>query len=141
MICLLPYSSKSMPNINGSYIFLITFAILLVPFIIILKKKFVCCAEESNNPADGTTTCPPENGTGEVAIRICDESVKNSDCSICIAEIKIGEICAILHPCCHGFHVGCVRPWLEDNETCPLCRTTVNTNLSRVIRYRRNLAP
>ncbi|KAG5618497.1 hypothetical protein H5410_018321 [Solanum commersonii] len=134
-----------MPNINGSYIFLITFAILLVPFIIILKKKFVCCAEESpphsNNPADGISPCPPENRAGEVAIGICDEVVKNSDCSICIAEIKIGEIYAILHPCCHGFHVGCVRPWLEDNETCPLCRTTVNTNLSRIIRYRGDLAP
>ncbi|KAK4735543.1 hypothetical protein R3W88_009804 [Solanum pinnatisectum] len=133
-----------MPNINGSYIFLITFAILLVPFIIILKKKFVCCTDESpphsNNPADGISSCPPENRTGEIVIGISDEVVKNSDCSICIAEIKIGEICAILHPCCHGFHVGCVRPWLEDNETCPLCRTTVNTNLSRVIRYRGNLA-
>lgn len=129
-----------MPNISGNYIFLITFAILLVPFIIILKKKFLCCAGESpthsNNAADGTSSCPPENGAGEVAIGICDE-LKNCDCSICIAEIRIGEIYVILHPCCHGFHVDCVRPWLEDNETCPLCRTTVNTNLSRVTRYRR----
>ncbi|XP_047265798.1 uncharacterized protein LOC107865910 [Capsicum annuum] len=89
-----------MPNVNGTYIFLITFAILLVPFIIILKKKFVCCDDESqphsnNNTADGiaTSRCPPENPAGEVAIGIYEGEirVKNSDCSICIAEIKKGE--------------------------------------------------
>ncbi|MCD7458241.1 hypothetical protein HAX54_037605 [Datura stramonium] len=133
-----------MPNIKGTYVFLITFAILLVPFLIILKKKFVCCDEElaADEIARVTPPCPPENSAGEVAIGICEGETKarNSDCSICIAEIKKGEMCLILHPCCHGFHVDCVRPWLEDKETCPLCRTTV-TDLSRITRYRGNLAP
>ncbi|CAN4088397.1 unnamed protein product [Withania somnifera] len=134
-----------MPNISGTYIFLITFAILLVPFLIILKKKFVCCDEESvprsNNATDGIAVarCPPEDRR---AAQVCEGEIRtrNSDCSICIAEIKKGEMCVILHPCCHGFHVNCVRPWFEDNDTCPLCRTTVNTNLSRITPYRGTLA-
>ncbi|KAK4350333.1 hypothetical protein RND71_029646 [Anisodus tanguticus] len=118
-----------MPKINGTYVFLITFAILLVPFFIILKRKFVCCDEELATEEIGRgTSCPPENSAGEVAIDVCEGEIKaiNSDCSICIAEIKKGEMCVILHPCCHGFHYACAGPWFQDKETCPLCRTTVS---------------
>ncbi|KAJ0601693.1 putative transcription factor C2H2 family [Helianthus annuus] len=28
--------------------------------------------------------------------------------------------------CCHAFHVECIDAWLKSNQTCPLCRLTVN---------------
>lgn len=125
-----------MPKINGTYIFLITFAFLLVPLFIILKKKFRCC--DSNNVEEiaagaRTNPCPPENSAAEVVIDVCEEEIKakNSDCSICIADIKKGEMCLILSPCCHGFHFACVSRWLEDKETCPLCRTPVTSVMCR----------
>lgn len=29
----------------------------------------------------------------------------------------------VLPSCCHRFHYDCVRPWLEQNKTFPMCRT------------------
>ncbi|XP_049394809.1 E3 ubiquitin-protein ligase ATL4-like [Solanum stenotomum] len=68
----------------------------------------------------------------EVVIDISDEAIttpsikgKNNDCSICIEEIKHWEMFLIFPICCHRFHYACIRPWLEENKTCPMCRTHV----------------
>ena len=41
-------------------------------------------------------------------------------CSICLNELK--SSIRIL-TCSHKFHQNCVNTWLEENDTCPLCRT------------------
>lgn len=43
-------------------------------------------------------------------------------CQICLSPVAIGEIIRTL-TCFHAFHVDCVDPWLENNTTCPSCRT------------------
>lgn len=53
-------------------------------------------------------------------------------------------------PCNHAFHVGCLTPWINSNNTCPVCRAEINMpmtksyardligrNLTRWIRSRR----
>ena len=46
-------------------------------------------------------------------------------CSICQDEYSANEKILTL-PCSHEFHSRCIRKWLEDNNTCPVCRWDVN---------------
>ncbi|KAK7272530.1 hypothetical protein RJT34_29186 [Clitoria ternatea] len=45
-----------------------------------------------------------------------------SDCVICLESFIAGEPCQILPPCNHLFHSYCIKDWLKDNVTCPVCR-------------------
>ena len=42
-------------------------------------------------------------------------------CSICHDEFAEGARVVEL-PCSHCFHSGCLKPWLETHNTCPICR-------------------
>jgi len=46
-----------------------------------------------------------------------------SDCVICLESFITGESCQILPPCNHLFHSYCIKHWLKDNATCPICRS------------------
>ncbi|KAJ8266784.1 hypothetical protein GJAV_G00134660 [Gymnothorax javanicus] len=41
----------------------------------------------------------------------------NDICAICYQDMKT----AVMTPCCHFFHAGCLKKWLYVQETCPLC--------------------
>lgn len=43
------------------------------------------------------------------------------DCNICLSTSEDGERWVML-PCGHAFHEECLKPWLEKNNTCPVCR-------------------
>lgn len=46
-------------------------------------------------------------------------------CAVCVEDFAAGDEQRQL-PCGHGFHRGCVDPWLlEQNGTCPMCRGRV----------------
>ena len=47
-----------------------------------------------------------------------------TECPICIDKVKVGEVAAFL-PCKHWFHDDCIVLWLEEHNTCPICRTPV----------------
>lgn len=51
----------------------------------------------------------------------------NVECTVCIDEIKIGDEVIYL-PCKHWFHETCVVMWLREHNTCPICRTPIETN-------------
>ena len=79
----------------------------------------------SENPVSGEF----KNNLKE--INISEEMIsKELDCSICLDKFKLNEKCIQL-PCSetpHYFHSNCescpgVIPWLEKNNTCPVCRT------------------
>lgn len=42
-------------------------------------------------------------------------------CSICHTEFAADEVVSQL-PCEHCFHDSCIKPWLEVQNTCPICR-------------------
>jgi hypothetical protein len=56
----------------------------------------------------------------------CAEDVNNCDCSICLGGFELGEMLTSL-PCDkkHSFHTGCIRTWLERQNSCPLCQKMV----------------
>ena len=51
-----------------------------------------------------------------------DVSIKETLCSICLAEFCKGEKVSML-PCGHVFHYQCIVPWLgKQSKVCPVCR-------------------
>lgn len=65
----------------------------------------------------------------------------HDDCCICLNEVIIHDSIYLL-PCNHHFHKDCIRPWLLEKQTCPLCKldlinyieesTASNTNPIRI---------
>lgn len=47
--------------------------------------------------------------------------VGRRDCAICLDEIEPGQGCC-RPPCLHIFHGACLRKWLRQNPTCPVCK-------------------
>jgi hypothetical protein len=45
-------------------------------------------------------------------------------CTVCMEQIKNGDTVVNL-PCFHQFHGKCIYKWLQNNENCPVCRTTL----------------
>lgn len=52
------------------------------------------------------------------------EGETKTECSICIDDIKLGDM-ALFLPCKHWFHEDCVVLWLKEHNTCPICRTPI----------------
>ncbi|KAK4440861.1 E3 ubiquitin-protein ligase DZIP3 [Sesamum alatum] len=56
------------------------------------------------------------------------ENSKNDEgggCVICLEEYKDGDTRAVITACNHRFHAVCIKTWLVENDTCPLCRAHV----------------
>ena len=53
-------------------------------------------------------------------------------CVLCIGGFHKDESFQ-LKPCKHTFHLKCIMPWLEKNNTCPSCRELVQNNPVRSI--------
>ena len=52
---------------------------------------------------------------------------ENKNCIICLYDFKIGDqICAL--PCLHIFHFDCIKNWLRNNLSCPVCKFEVTLN-------------
>lgn len=50
-----------------------------------------------------------------------------TECTICLDEMKVGDE-AVFLPCKHWFHDECVTLWLKEHNTCPICRTPIESN-------------
>lgn len=62
-----------------------------------------------------------------------EEITSSGDCLICREPMEAGKKL----PCSHVFHLNCLRLWLQHQQTCPLCRSDIPTEMqvhrSRVI--------
>ena len=45
--------------------------------------------------------------------------VKSHNCSVCLTK---GSKAFCKTECGHYFHITCIKEWLKDNTTCPMCR-------------------
>jgi uncharacterized membrane protein YeaQ/YmgE (transglycosylase-associated protein family) len=57
-----------------------------------------------------------------------DESTRScwdTDCAICLQDLKDGECTRLLPSCGHLFHLNCIDEWLTRQGTCPVCRKDV----------------
>ena len=55
-----------------------------------------------------------------------ESSLKSScdTCSICFSDFSDNSLITKLPKCGHIFHSECLFTWLQDNESCPICRDT-----------------
>lgn len=51
----------------------------------------------------------------------------NTDCSICLDNIKTSDHRIIMKKCKHQFHKDCVITWILERNSCPYCRRPVKT--------------
>jgi len=47
-----------------------------------------------------------------------------AECSICMDNVAKGDEVMIL-PCKHWFHPPCIEAWLNEHDTCPVCRAGI----------------
>ncbi|MED6116840.1 hypothetical protein PIB30_103998, partial [Stylosanthes scabra] len=47
------------------------------------------------------------------------------ECSICLGELKDGEVLRMLPVCSHAFHVPCIDEWFKEHNNCPYCRSPI----------------
>ena len=60
--------------------------------------------------------------TKECMISECMQSeCMQSECTICL--LNYNEETKKITECCHTFHTECLDRWLQNNTSCPLCRT------------------
>ena len=57
-------------------------------------------------------------------------------CSICLDNISNSDVKELY--CNHKFHRNCINTWLQDNNTCPLCRQFQGSNRNVSINNREN---
>ncbi|KAI3952881.1 hypothetical protein MKW92_035401 [Papaver armeniacum] len=59
-----------------------------------------------------------------------DKPAKNSSdanaCVICMDKFEAGTVVRYM-PCSHIFHEVCLVPWLQENNSCPLCRLEIQS--------------
>ena len=53
---------------------------------------------------------------------------KIESCLICIESYETGDSIMTL-PCMHTYHEECIRKWILENPTCPVCTHNVRDNL------------
>ena len=63
--------------------------------------------------------------------KINEEKIKEfgfeNSCAVCKDEFNIGEECLSM-PCNHNFHKDCIIPWLNERNSCPICRYELPTD-------------
>ena len=52
----------------------------------------------------------------------------DTTCPICVVELEFTANDPKQLPCKHVFHQGCLLPWLEVHNSCPLCRLELPTD-------------
>ncbi|KAM0874885.1 hypothetical protein ACQ4PT_037161 [Festuca glaucescens] len=51
--------------------------------------------------------------------------IRETQCSVCLADYQAEERLQRIPPCGHTFHIDCIDHWLSKNTTCPLCRVSL----------------
>ncbi|XP_026446716.1 RING-H2 finger protein ATL7-like [Papaver somniferum] len=52
-------------------------------------------------------------------------SVRDTQCSVCLADYQADDKLQQMPSCAHTFHMECIDHWLSTHTTCPLCRLSL----------------
>ena len=65
--------------------------------------------------------------------RVYQFNNKNMDkeCEICLGNFIIGEEILTL-PCFHFFHCNCISNWLRNKEECPICKSSIIVDITKL---------
>jgi hypothetical protein len=59
---------------------------------------------------------------------VAKNSTLHKSCPICVMDFEFKSNDPRELPCKHVFHQQCIQPWLENRNTCPLCRNELATD-------------
>ena len=82
-------------------------------------------------------------GYKEIKYKKLKNKSSNEVCPVCLDEFRSGEKIAQC-PCKHVFHCKCLLQWLQESNTCPMCKQKVKTEASentRLMRQEGGLQP
>ncbi|XAR57403.1 hypothetical protein NMG60_11025535 [Bertholletia excelsa] len=57
-----------------------------------------------------------------------------NQCAVCLNDFQQEENLRAIPNCSHLFHIDCIDVWLQQNENCPLCRTSISTPPQMIFR-------
>nr|XP_043611084.1 E3 ubiquitin-protein ligase ATL4-like [Erigeron canadensis] len=67
-------------------------------------------------------------------------NIAGGDCAVCLSKFESVDQLRLLPLCCHAFHTECIDVWLKSNQTCPLCRSSVNPSEADVFNKIRSVS-
>ena len=90
--------------------------------------------EEGTNGANSAN----DNGDGDGVNASEDaESAESDSCSICCEEISTAESETL--SCGHRFHKRCIEQWVNNSDTCPLCRAVITNDIASTTEQQRRV--
>lgn len=77
---------------------------------------------------NGTPPASTASVAGLSRVKLTSKELEsNSDCAVCKDDFTLeGEVIRL--PCSHPFHSPCILPWLEQHNSCPICRFELPTD-------------
>ncbi|CAN6243791.1 unnamed protein product [Urochloa humidicola] len=80
------------------------------------------CAQVTNAPPAFAFQCPQLEAVGGEGAAAASSVV----CSVCLEDVRGGDMVRQVPACRHVFHVECIDMWLQSHRTCPMCRCVVS---------------
>ncbi|KAL8623848.1 hypothetical protein ACOMHN_058878 [Nucella lapillus] len=85
---------------------------------LLLSFCFCCYLWKLKREAQG------ERGYSQLKYYPRSKKMKNDMCPVCLEEFDRGEKVAV-SLCRHGFHTKCLQQWLDQHNTCPMCKAVL----------------
>jgi len=79
-------------------------------------QRWVVCFEDGPTAAQVAVAALPRVGVTNGALGTSDT------CAVCLGTFQTEDVGIVLR-CRHGYHEGCIVPWLCSRGTCPVCRS------------------
>jgi E3 ubiquitin-protein ligase RNF115/126 len=85
-------------------------------------RMMMVAIEESLLEAESAPPPPPPRPVHPVRHAVtATEFAQEVECTVCLNRFRCGEN-AVKVKCGHLFHEECLGPWIEQHDTCPMCR-------------------
>lgn len=130
-------------QVKGRTLFfvVILFTVVLLVTVFLLYTRWVCRRRRRPSNSSSSSEAPPQKPRGLDAALIrglpiilyhssgdSDVEAGCGECSICLGVFEDGEKVKVLPQCRHCYHSDCVDTWLSAQSSCPLCRTSLQSN-------------
>jgi len=115
---------------------IVTYMLIICPTLWAILQSFKCCLRfvaHRRRVMRRARVIPEIRFTSELLGEngVDSKHITNASCPICLENFEEKTKIKLL-PCDHGFHKGCIEPWIADNkDSCPICRQTVLDKLER----------
>ncbi|XP_034242423.1 E3 ubiquitin-protein ligase RNF181-like [Thrips palmi] len=86
----------------------------------------------------GTNKKLPPPASKQVVKDLKEDTVQEEgeQCPVCLKKFEVAEVVKVM-PCHHNFHTGCILPWLQKTNSCPLCRHELPTDDEEYENYKK----